>query len=227
VTAGNTVQLLRSLKKPPRPYWLRVVCSLLSNAYPDKGTFGAWNRQLQTSLVCSVLQRMELHCYIICRPTYSKCDGKLCISQLALYAHDAAVIATSWIPLLFIRYLETYLNRLKHLLRNLRMPSEAWRAPRWSLLRLRDAFKDPAQSTFSETRYSGSKQRDWCLTLTGYTDWGFSCFSSVVKQIPRHYWKGDTVPRVKYIFCHIIIWRILFRCRNPSQTDTGQELPES
>jgi hypothetical protein len=41
--------------------------------------------------------------------------------DLALYADDTAVIATSRSPLFLVRYLETYLNRLDRWLRDLRI----------------------------------------------------------------------------------------------------------
>jgi hypothetical protein len=62
--------------------------------------------------------------------------------NLGLYADDTALIATSRRPLLLVRYLVTYLYRLEHRLRDWRLPiGVSW----CSLLRLRDASKDPGQ----------------------------------------------------------------------------------
>jgi hypothetical protein len=41
--------------------------------------------------------------------------------ELALYADDTALIATSRSPVLFVSYLETYLNRLEFWLRDWRI----------------------------------------------------------------------------------------------------------
>jgi hypothetical protein len=62
--------------------------------------------------------------------------------NLRLYADDTALIATSRTPLHLVRYLVTYLNRLEHRLRDWRLAiGVSW----CSLLRLRDASKDPGQ----------------------------------------------------------------------------------
>jgi hypothetical protein len=62
----------------------------------------------QGGLVCPVL----LSLYVNDMPMPSLHVG------LALYADDTALIATSHCPVLLVRYLETYLNRLEHWLQN-------------------------------------------------------------------------------------------------------------
>jgi hypothetical protein len=78
--------------------------------------------------------------------------------ELELYADDTALIATSRSPLLLVSYLETYLNRHELGYGTGGLLSMSQRAPRCSWLRLRDATKDPGQSSYSESQYNGSTQ---------------------------------------------------------------------
>jgi hypothetical protein len=78
--------------------------------------------------------------------------------ELAHYADDTALVATSRSTTLLVGYLETYLGRLEHWLRDRRITINVSKAPLCSLLRLRDSSQKPDQSSFSESQYSGSKQ---------------------------------------------------------------------
>jgi hypothetical protein len=75
--------------------------------------------------------------------------------ELALYAKDKALVATSRTPSLLVGYLEAYLGRLEGGYGFGGLPSTSQRALLWSMLRRRDASKNPEQWSFSESQYSG------------------------------------------------------------------------
>jgi hypothetical protein len=78
--------------------------------------------------------------------------------ELALYAVVTALVATSRSPSLPVGYLEIYLGRLQHWLRDWRIPINISEKHRRSLLRQQLASKSPDKSSFSEDQYSLSKQ---------------------------------------------------------------------
>jgi hypothetical protein len=78
--------------------------------------------------------------------------------ELAQYADDTALIATTRSPSLLVGNLEAYLGRVEHWLRNWRIAITSEKTPLCYLLRLRNTFKSPDQSSFSKSQQSGSKQ---------------------------------------------------------------------
>jgi hypothetical protein len=80
--------------------------------------------------------------------------------ELAQYADDTALVATSRSPLLLVGYLEAYLGRLEHWLRDLRIAIDVLKSTAVLFVRPRDASKNSEQCSFSESQYNGSKQHD-------------------------------------------------------------------
>jgi hypothetical protein len=78
--------------------------------------------------------------------------------ELAQYAEDTALAATSRSPSLLVGYLEAWLGRLERWLRDWRIAINVSKSTAVLFLRPRDASKSPEQCSFSESQYCGSKQ---------------------------------------------------------------------
>jgi hypothetical protein len=102
--------------------------------------------------------------------------------ELAQYTDNTALEATSHSRSLLVGYLEAFLSVIwRPISLDWRagygiggLPSMSQRALLCSLLRLRDAFKNPEQCNFSESQYNGSKQHGilgWPLILSLPGQW--------------------------------------------------------
>jgi hypothetical protein len=78
--------------------------------------------------------------------------------ELAQYADDTGLIATSRDPSLLVGYLEACLSRLELWLRNWRIAINVSKNMAVLFARPRDASDSPGQCSFSESQQSGSKQ---------------------------------------------------------------------
>jgi hypothetical protein len=78
--------------------------------------------------------------------------------ELAQYADDTALLATSLSSSLLVGYLEAYLGRLEHWQRDWRIAINVSKSSTVLFVRLRRASKTPDQSSFSESQHSGPKQ---------------------------------------------------------------------
>jgi hypothetical protein len=87
--------------------------------------------------------------------------------ELAQYAEDTVLVATSRSPSFIAGYLEAYLCRLEHWLRDWRIAINISKSAAVLFVKTMRGTQKPRAVRFSENRYSGLKQRGtlgWTLT---------------------------------------------------------------
>jgi hypothetical protein len=78
--------------------------------------------------------------------------------ELAQYADDTALVATSRSPSLLVGYLESYLGRLERWLRDWRISIIVSKSTAVLFVKTARRIQKPRAVQFSESQYSGSKQ---------------------------------------------------------------------